>query len=120
MITLFIHWILSAAALIIVAQLFKGFQVRSFGSALVAAIIIGVVNATVGWFFTILTLPLSILSFGIFLWVVDAFMLKLSSLIAPGFEVKGVGTVFFGAIILSILNTLFRWGYSMSPWKNFF
>ena len=116
MIGLLIHWLLTAVALIIVAQIFQDFNIKSFGTAFVAAIIIGLVNATVGWVFTVVTLPLSIITFGLFLLVINALILKLSSAIVPGFEVKGVWTVFFSAIILSILNSLLKWGYSMSPW----
>lgn len=109
-----IHWFLSAAGLMIVAQIFKGFKIKSFGTALIAAIIIGIVNATVGFIFTVITLPFTIITFGLFLLVVNALMLKLSSVIVPGFEVKGVWTVFFSAIVLSVINALLKWGYSQS------
>jgi putative membrane protein len=117
MVEILIHWLLSAVSLLIVAQLFKGFQVKSFGTALLAAFIIGVVNASVGFVFTIVTLPLTIVTFGLFLLVINALMLKLSSLLVPGFEIKGVWTIFFGAIVLAIVNALLKWGYSMSPWR---
>lgn len=117
MFEILIHWLLSAVSLLIVAQLFKGFQIKNFGTALLAAFIIGVVNASVGFVFTLITLPLTIVTFGLFLLVINALMLKLSSLIVPGFEIKGVWTIFFSAIVLAIVNALLKWGYSMSPWK---
>ena len=117
MFEMIVHWLLSAASLLIVAQLFKGFHVKNFWTALLAALIIGVVNATIGFVFTIITLPLTIVTFGLFLLVVDALMLKLSSLFVPGFEIKGVWTIFFSAIVLAIVNAVLKWCYSMSPLK---
>ena len=110
-----IHWLLSAVSFIIVAQFFENFKISSFWTAVLAALVFGIVNATVGFVFTVITLPLSILTFGLFLLVINALMLKLSSLIVPGFEVWGAGTVFFGALILSIVNSLLKWAYAMNP-----
>ena len=66
MLILIIHWFLSALSLIVVAHIVPGFEVRGFGTALIAAVIIGFVNATLGFILKILTLPLTILTFGLF------------------------------------------------------
>ncbi|MGH7900123.1 MAG: phage holin family protein [Thermodesulfobacteriota bacterium] len=105
---LIISWILSALSLIIVAHIIPGFIIKSFWSALIAAVVIGLINATIGFILKILTLPLSIITFGIFLWVINAIMLKFATIFVPGFEVKGFWSAFFGAIVLSILNMILK------------
>jgi len=105
---LIISWILSALSLIIVAHIIPGFIIKSFWSALIAAVVIGLINATIGFILKILTLPLSIITFGIFLWVINAIMLKFATIFVPGFEVKGFWAAFFGAIVLSILNMILK------------
>lgn len=105
---LIISWILSALSLIIVAHIIPGFVIKSFWSALLAAVVIGLINATIGFILKILTLPLSIITFGIFLWVINAIMLKFATLFVPGFEVKGFWAAFFGAIVLSVLNMILK------------
>ncbi len=106
--TLLIQWIVSAASLLIVAHIIPGFVVEGIGTALVAAVIIGLINATIGLFLKIITLPLSILTFGIFLLIINALMLMLASSVVSGFEVQGFWAAFFGAVVLAIVNTLFR------------
>lgn len=105
---LIISWILSALSLVIVARLIPGFEIKNFWSALLAAIVIGLINATIGFILKILTLPISILTFGIFLFVINALMLKLAAFFVSGFEVKGFWSAFFGAIILAILNMILK------------
>jgi putative membrane protein len=85
-----------------------GFQVDSIGTALFAAVIIGLINATIGLFLKIITIPLSILTFGIFLLVINGLMLMLASSLVSGFNVAGFWTAFFAALILAIVSTLLR------------
>jgi len=105
---LLIHWFLSAGSLLIVSYLFPGIEVRGLGTALVAPIAIGLINATVGLVLKIFTLPLTILTLGIFWLVINALMLQLAAAIVPGFYVGGFISAFFGAIVLSIVNMLLR------------
>ena len=106
--TLLIAWLISAVSLLIVGHIIPGFEVLSFGSALIAAVVIGLINATVGLFLKIITFPLSILTFGIFLLVINALMLMFASSLLSGFTVAGFWAAFFGAIVLAIVNMLFR------------
>jgi putative membrane protein len=108
MIALLLHWLISAAALIIVAYLFPGIKVAGLGAALLAAIAIGLVNATIGFVLKILTFPLALLTFGLFLLVINALMLQLASFLVPGFYVAGFWSAFFGAIVLSIVSMILR------------
>jgi len=105
---LFIHWFLSAGSLLIVAFLFPGIQVAGLGTAIVAPIAIGLINATLGLLLKIITLPLTLLTLGIFWFIINAFMLQLAAAIVPGFYVAGFFSAFFGAIVLSIINMILR------------
>ena len=102
------HWILSALCLLLVARFVPGIVVSGFGAALLAAVIIGFVNGTIGLLLKILTFPLIVLTFGIFWFIINALMLKFASLLVPGFYVQGFAAAFWGAIILSLLNIAVR------------
>ena len=78
------------------------------GSALIAAVVIGLINATIGLVLKILTLPISILTFGLFLLVINALMLQLASKLVSGFVVNGFWPAFFGAIVLAIVNMVLK------------
>lgn len=108
MVSLLLHWVISAASLMIVAYLFPGIKVTGLGAALIAPIVIGLINATIGPVLKILTFPLTLLTFGIFLLVINALMLQLASVLVPGFYVADFLSAFFGAIVLSIVSTILR------------
>lgn len=108
MIKLLAHWILSALCLLLVANFVPGFFIRGFGTALIAAVVIGLVNGTIGILLKVLTFPLTILTFGIFWLLINAFMLKFASIFVPGFEVRGLWPAFWGGLILSVLNMTVR------------
>jgi len=105
---LVLHWLLSALALMIVAKVVPGFYVRSFGAALIAALVIGLVNATLGFLLKVLTFPFIILTLGLFWFVVNALMLMVASAFVPGFIVRGFVPAFWGAIVLALINMAFR------------
>jgi putative membrane protein len=102
------HWILSALCLLLVAQFVPGFFVKGFTTALIAAVVIGLVNGTVGSLLKLVTFPITILTFGIFWLVINALMLKLATFFVTGFEVRGLWPAFWGGIILSLLNMIVR------------
>ena len=105
---LLIHWFLSAASLLIVAYLFPGIKVEGLGTALIAPIVIGFINATLGIVLKIMTLPLTLLTLGVFWLIINALMLQLAAAVVPGFYVAGFFSAFFGAIVLSLINILLR------------
>jgi putative membrane protein len=105
---LIVNWFLSALSLIIVAHLVPGFRIATFGSALIAAIVIGFINATLGLLLKVLTLPLTIVTFGLFLFVINALVLRMTSGLVSGFQVDSFGPAFVGAIVLAIVNTVLR------------
>jgi putative membrane protein len=107
MLRLLLHWVLNAVALLIVAHFVRGFVVSSLTSALIAVIVIGLLNATFGLILKVITLPLGILTFGIFFLVINAIVLKFASAVVPGFQVLTFGAAFWGALALAILHMLF-------------
>jgi putative membrane protein len=107
MLRLLLHWILNAVALLLVSHFVEGFIVSSFVSALIAVVVIGLFNATLGLFLKIITLPLGILTFGIFFLVVNAVILWFSSKFVPGFAVTTFTAAFLGALALAIVHMLF-------------
>ncbi|HEV8523514.1 MAG TPA: phage holin family protein [Terriglobales bacterium] len=106
---LLLNWLLSAIALLVVAHIVPGFYVSGIIAALVAAVVIGLVNATLGLLLKIVTFPLTVLTLGIFWFVINALMLKLAAALLPGFEIVGFLPAFFGAIVLAIINMVVRW-----------
>jgi putative membrane protein len=106
---LLLSWVLSAVAVWIVAQLGIGISVRGATAALIAALVIGFINATIGVVLKILTFPLTLITLGLFWFVINALMLELASaLLSPGFHVNGFVAAFIGAIVLSLVNLFLK------------
>jgi len=104
MLTFLAHLILTAALLLLMANLVRGVQVEGWGSALFGAIVLGIVNAVVRPLMVFFTLPLTILTFGLFLLVVNALMLWLVAALVPGIRVQGFGPALLGSLVLTLLN----------------
>jgi putative membrane protein len=98
---------LNAIALIIVAQLFDGFHLEDFGTALIASIVLSILNFLVKPFLVILTLPITLLTLGLFLLVINAITLMLAQgIMGSSFEISGFGTAIIAALVISVINTL--------------
>jgi putative membrane protein len=106
---LLLHWFLSAVAVWIVAHLGLGISVSGPTAALIAAAVIGLVNATIGLLLKILTFPLTILTLGLFWFVINALMLELAAWLVQGFAVRNFFAAFIGAIVLSIVSSVLQW-----------
>ena len=102
-----LHWILNAVALLVVSHFVDGFVISGFASALIAVVVIGLLNATLGLLLKIITLPLGILTFGLFFLVINAVILWFSSKLVPGFAVTTFKAAFLGALALALLHLLF-------------
>ncbi|KKR51162.1 MAG: hypothetical protein UT84_C0002G0023 [Candidatus Curtissbacteria bacterium GW2011_GWA1_40_16] len=100
------NWILSAFALVVVANFVPGFQVNSFATALIVAIILGIINALIKPIILILTLPINILTLGLFTFVINAFLLLLVARLVPGFTINGFMPALIGAVILWLINII--------------
>ena len=105
---LLLNWVLSALAVWIVAQIVRGVHVSGPVAALIAALAIGFINATIGVLLKIITFPLTLVTLGLFWFVINALMLELASALVPGFQVHGFGAAFIGAIVLSLVNLLLK------------
>jgi putative membrane protein len=105
---LLIHWLISAASLIVVSYIIPGIELRGLGTALIAPIVIGLVNATIGLILKLVTFPITLITLGLFWFVINALMLMLAASLVPGFYVAGFFSAFFGAIVLSIVSTILK------------
>jgi putative membrane protein len=103
-----LNWFLGALALWLVARIVPGIEVKDFGSALIATLIIGIVNAVVGPILRFFGFPLILLTLGLFLLVIDALLLKLASLFTPGFRVHGFLAAMLGSVVLTVLTWVLR------------
>lgn len=108
MFRLIVQWLLSTVALVIVSRIVPGFYVNGLWPALIASVVIGLLNATLGMFLKVITFPLTIITFGVFLLVINAGMLLLASEMVPGFQVHGYQPAFWGAAVLALLSLLIR------------
>jgi putative membrane protein len=99
-------WLVTTVAILIVTQLMRGVQVSSIGVAVVAAAVLGILNALVGPILIFLTLPLTIVTFGLFLFVINALLFWLAGAIVPGFRVDSFGSALIGSFIVSVISLI--------------
>ena len=103
---LIVRWLLLAAALLLVAHLSPGVTVNSFGAALVAALVLGLLNTLVRPLLVLLTLPVTVLTLGLFLFVINALMFWAAAGLLAGFKVDSFGSALIGSVIYSISSTI--------------
>ena len=103
---LILKWLLSAGALLLIAYLYGGVQVASFGSALLAALVIGLLNAVLRPVLVVLTIPVTVITLGLFLFVINALMFWSASGLLSGFHVNGFGAALLGSLMYSALGVL--------------
>jgi putative membrane protein len=106
---LLVRWLINAVSLLIVAYIVPGFELHGFIAALIAAIVFGIVNSTLGLLLKIITFPLTIFTLGLFLIVINAIMLKMAASVTPGFIVHTWTAALLGAIVLSLVSTFLNW-----------
>ena len=99
-----LHIVLTAGLLLLVAHFVNGFEIKSGKIALWSALVLGLVNGLIRPVLVTLTLPLTVLTLGLFLIVINAGMLKLAAVIVKGFDIKGFRPALIGSVLLSLLN----------------
>jgi putative membrane protein len=99
-------WLIAAASLLLTAYIVPGFEFDSFGTAAIAALILGLVNAFVRPIIFIFTFPLTIITLGLFLFVINAFMLWFVGVLTPGFLITGFIPALLASIVLTIVSTV--------------
>jgi putative membrane protein len=101
---LLLHWAVSALSLWLVSQIVPGFIVGGVVPALIGALVIGFVNGTIGLVLKLVTLPLTVLTLGLFWFVINAMMILLAANFVPGMYVFGFASAFWGGIVLMLVN----------------
>ncbi|HSR53344.1 MAG TPA: phage holin family protein [Acidobacteriota bacterium] len=96
-------------AVFLVAHLLPGFKVRNFPTALLVALVLGILTSLLRWLLIFLTLPLVALTFGLFIVVINAFLLWLTSRLVTGFEILGLGPLLLGTVLISLVDWIFWW-----------
>ncbi|MCL4782430.1 MAG: phage holin family protein [Bryobacterales bacterium] len=109
MTSLLIQWLITAVALIVAAYILPGMRIKNFGIALVAAAVLGVVNALIRPVVAFFSFPITFVTLGLFALVINGLMLMLVSKLVPDFEVDGCLTSILGAILISIVSALIMW-----------
>ena len=106
---LLLNWILSGLAVWLVAQVVPGFHVNGAITALIAALVIGFINATIGALLKIITFPLTVLTLGLFWFVINALMLELAAYLVKGFYIHSFIAALIGAVMLSLVSSVLQW-----------
>lgn len=104
--TFLVHWLISAVAVLISAYILPGVTVEGFFAALVTALVLGLVNAFLKPVLLILTLPITILTLGLFYLVINALLIMLTGAIVPGFDVRNFWWALLFGLVLSIVNSV--------------
>lgn len=99
-----IRWLILTAAIMFASYIIEGIQVKSFFSALFAAAVLGILNAFFRPILIVLTLPINILSLGLFTFIINAMLLKIASGVISGFEVYGFWSAVFGSLLISVVS----------------
>ena len=107
--TLVIHWLVSGAALYLTGAVVPGFNVRGFKGALITALLIGAANFFVRPILIVLTFPLTVITLGLFLWVVDAIILRLCAALSRDFEVRGWIPALMASVVLALTGGFLHW-----------
>ncbi|HET9742336.1 MAG TPA: phage holin family protein [Terriglobales bacterium] len=108
MVNLVVRWLLMSVSLLIVSYFVPGFGVRGLGTALAAAAVFGILNATIGLVLKVLTFPFTILTLGFFWFVINALILELTSALVRGFFIRSFFSALVGAILLTIVDLLLK------------
>lgn len=101
---LIVKWLLSAAALLAITYIYSGVQVSGFGVALIAALVIGLLNTVLRPVLVVLTLPVTVVTLGLFLFIINACMFWAAASLLDGFQVRGFGAALIGSLIYSLLG----------------
>ena len=97
-----VRWVLLAAALLLIAHLYPGVAIASFGSALIASLVLGLLNTLLRPILVLLTLPVTVITLGLFLFVINALMFYFAAQVLDGFAVRGFGAALIGSLIYSV------------------
>ncbi len=103
-----VDWLIGALALWLVAQIIPGIQIRSFQTAMLATIVIALVDVTIGPILRFIAFPITFLTLGLFRLVLNAVLLKLASIFTPGFRIDGFLNALLGSLVLTLVDIVLR------------
>lgn len=109
MIDLILHLFLLGVVIYVLAEVLPGIHIEGFGTAIVVALVYGLINITLGTVLKILSIPFIIISVGVFLLFINTFLLWLTDQLLDDFEIENMGTTFFAALIITLSDTLLTW-----------
>ena len=104
-----LHWFIQGLAVLVTSKVIRGFQVKNIVAAVVAAVVIAFANIFIWPLLIFLTLPINILTLGLFTFVVNGAVLKICAAVLPGFQIETWWAAIFGAIVLSIVGTVLHY-----------
>jgi putative membrane protein len=104
-----VNWIVTTIAIIVSAYLLSGVKISNIGAAIIAAAVLGLINAILRPILILLTLPLTILSLGLFIFILNAILVLFASTIVPGFEVRNFWWALLFSLLFSVISTLIHW-----------
>lgn len=100
-----------AVAVFLVAALLPKVHLKSFGTAIVVALVYSIINFIAGWFITLISLPFILITFGLFKFVINAFLLWFTDMLIEDFKIETLGTTLLAAFLITIIDTLLRWAF---------
>ena len=101
--------LLLSVAVFLVAELTPGIRLKNFGTAIIVAIVYSLINFLIGWLLVFLSLPFMIITFGLFIFIINGFLLLITDKMMEDFEIDGIGTTFLAAFLITIVNSILRW-----------
>ena len=101
--------LLLSVSVFLVAQLLPGIRLKNFGTAIVVALVYSLINYIIGWFLVIISLPFMFITFGLFKFVINAFLLWITDKLLEDFEIDGIGSTLFAAFLISVLDSILHW-----------
>jgi len=107
--TLIWNLLLLSVAIFIVAQVMPNIRIKNFGTAIIVAIVFSIINILVGWLLVLISFPLMIITFGLFKFVINAFLLWITNILVDDFEVKGAVPTLIAAFLIAVIDSVLKW-----------
>jgi putative membrane protein len=107
--SIILNVLLLSVAIFVVANLLPSVHVKNYGTAIIVAVVYSFVSFIAGWFLALITFPLIVITFGLFKYVINAFLLWVTDQLVDGFELRGIGATLIAAFLITIVDSLLRW-----------
>ncbi len=107
--TMIINILLLSVAIFLVATLMPTIKIKSYGTAIVVALVYSVINFLVGWLLTFIALPLIFITFGLFKLVINAVLLWMTDQLVDDFKIKGIGSTLVAAVLITVIDSILKW-----------